>query len=880
MSDLNIIVLSPAEEALAWLNPDITNITYTEEWDKIPSISIEYPISEDNQDYSKLFKQGNKIYVGETPSTRPRLYVINEEYELDLWKENTITVTAEDVITELNYVEPYYYAGDDKIEVTQAFLTEVFKPYWNITKYQAPLDSSLKYIHPCGSMTKMSLLRLIEEETGNVFVWWYIKNSEDNTIVRHLDFIKPSGRGYTRKSVLDVGYNMDNIEYSVGESDTYKGMAPILTMSETSIDTSTSSTTSNSTSSSGLSRDEMQKILNGWKDWKGKDEGDINPYGWLDLAVKKGETIPCSVEKYSETSTTSSDSTDATAINESKEYYRVLSYWSAPFEKNKGDFFIFDNSDTDVNYKEVQPHQSGGDIVPKMGTVSTNNIHKYAIYADCANQLIQKRYPDVELTVTASDLDSQITSESCFNVYDKVYVRLRGYKELIFARITKTVKNLQDPSKNKITVSNIKIGSKIEQQGTFFIADDLKVTQGSGKYFTGTLKTYTVSDVGDITASPLSNAVVSITVIRKDEQVVTSSEAVPTTTTSSSTSTGGWSSTGVSADGTQIMAIGKPSASGESKYGYKFYKSVYKRKCPFCGSDQLIWGWMWSNSNYGYFPAKGTNEGGSLEGHIFCKKCDADFSCIEGKDHTSPPRATLTRISGPTLSSQAEAQQLKNGQMSTSVTTTTTKTETTGNNVTASVDSIMAKARNFKYGGNASSININEAKTLAKNQWAHDYVAKYHQCDCFGMTAYLFIEFKNAGYKVRAVKYYSQYAGSGTHRTVQIWQNGGWVDPSYAGYDTRFKAMSTKKAFVELIVADGASVSSETESSDTTTTTTTTTTTVPGYKKTYVRTTDENGAFKLQINLEAYSQNYILVCNYGGDLEHEACSQTVNLTVT
>ena len=64
MSDLNVIVLSPAEKPIVWLNSDTLNITYTEEWDKIPSISIEYPISEDNNDYTEIFKQGNKIYVG------------------------------------------------------------------------------------------------------------------------------------------------------------------------------------------------------------------------------------------------------------------------------------------------------------------------------------------------------------------------------------------------------------------------------------------------------------------------------------------------------------------------------------------------------------------------------------------------------------------------------------------------------------------------------------------------------------------------------------------------------------------------------------------------------------------------------------------------
>lgn len=114
---------------------------------------------------------------------------------------------------------------------------------------------------------------------------------------------------------------------------------------------------------------------------------------------------------------------------------------------------------------------------------------------------------------------------------------------------------------------------------------------------------------------------------------------------------------GLSPDGTQIMAIGLPSAVGESSYGYTFYKSVFQNKCPFCGASSLVWDWNWS----GIAPCKGTAEGGSAEGHIFCKSCDADFSCIDGKDHESPPRATLTRISGPQQSSEAEAQSLKSG---------------------------------------------------------------------------------------------------------------------------------------------------------------------------------------------------------------------------
>lgn len=126
---------------------------------------------------------------------------------------------------------------------------------------------------------------------------------------------------------------------------------------------------------------------------------------------------------------------------------------------------------------------------------------------------------------------------------------------------------------------------------------------------------------------------------------------------------GKFNSCGVSEDGTKLMTIGKPSAVGEDKYGYKLYKSVFERKCPFCGSNELYWGYMWS----GNFPCtKKYNNGsaGKYEGHVYCDGCDADFSCIDGKDHMSPPRATLTRISGPDPSSEEEAASLREGKYS------------------------------------------------------------------------------------------------------------------------------------------------------------------------------------------------------------------------
>ena len=123
---------------------------------------------------------------------------------------------------------------------------------------------------------------------------------------------------------------------------------------------------------------------------------------------------------------------------------------------------------------------------------------------------------------------------------------------------------------------------------------------------------------------------------------------------------------GVSPDGRYIMAIGRPSAAGElSKYGYTFYKSVFERICPCCRSDRLYWGIFWAGSetaNWGVFPATGLKESGSAEGHIFCAKCDADFSVIDGKNHGGGSK-NLIKVISTVSSSKDEAYILKNGQM-------------------------------------------------------------------------------------------------------------------------------------------------------------------------------------------------------------------------
>ena len=121
-----------------------------------------------------------------------------------------------------------------------------------------------------------------------------------------------------------------------------------------------------------------------------------------------------------------------------------------------------------------------------------------------------------------------------------------------------------------------------------------------------------------------------------------------------------WSQCGLSPDNKLLCAIGKPSAPGENKYPYSLHKTIFQNKCPHCGKATLVWGFQWGS---GKVPCKNTYEGGSAEGHIFCKNCDADYGCITGREHLNRSKYSVKIVSNPVKSSLNEANLLKNGKL-------------------------------------------------------------------------------------------------------------------------------------------------------------------------------------------------------------------------
>ena len=175
---------------------------------------------------------------------------------------------------------------------------------------------------------------------------------------------------------------------------------------------------------------------------------------------------------------------------------------------------------------------------------------------------------------------------------------------------------------------------------------------------------------------------------------------------------------GVSPDEKYIMAVGRPSASGElSKYGYKFYKTVFVRKCPFCGSRELYWNIFWTGNEHtstGTNPAVGLRKSGSAEGEITCKHCDADFS-IFGKDKATVARKNLTVHKKAVRCKKTEAYTLKKGKMYYDTIYETIKskkvTSTKGRHTSYTIPAALVKQA---YAIVGDSTGLDAAKKIAK----------------------------------------------------------------------------------------------------------------------------------------------------------------------
>ena len=288
-----ILVLNPEEEPLEYLDSEQCEIEEISEEKELRRLTLIYPLGDNINHTRDIFKIGNKVWIPGGNGLDPCLYIISSANKFDFWEDNNIELELEEVLVELNYVELFEQRGIEKIIIDSTFIEEEFGNYFIIDSdnIEDCLNENLQEVALNGTMTKLELLRYIEEETSNIFVTRYEKDETTNVIHRYLDFKQPNNVGRELNTVIDLSFNADNIEYTVDESDTFKAMAPILSLDSIS-------------GESEMTRSDLQTIINNWKN----------------LSISKGASIPMILEKITYNSTQTQNTSAGTPSNP----YKVL----------------------------------------------------------------------------------------------------------------------------------------------------------------------------------------------------------------------------------------------------------------------------------------------------------------------------------------------------------------------------------------------------------------------------------------------------------------------------------------------------------------------------------------------------------------------------
>lgn len=268
--------------------------------------------------------------------------------------------------------------------------------------------------------------------------------------------------GNIQEHVLDVGYNLEDVEFELNEEDTYTAIAPIL-----------------GGGNNDLGRLELNEVIN----------------NWIDLEVTKGSIIPMIVEKITDTKTPTSganyigdsvvegpywsrpqkpNDNNSEGEGGSYEYFKGTAYWAAPFTKLAGEMYIYDDTAIDIEYSHVRGKADSLDDrgplqLPKMGYVETSDEDPYAIYNDVAMKLKDKRTPKFDIEVDVANYQNGVFND--YDIHDKVYLKLPGYKALIVAVVSQTTKNIHDITKNTIKLTNYSVNSKVPQVETEILGD-------------------------------------------------------------------------------------------------------------------------------------------------------------------------------------------------------------------------------------------------------------------------------------------------------------------------------------------------------------------------------------------------------------------------
>jgi N-acetylmuramoyl-L-alanine amidase len=191
-------------------------------------------------------------------------------------------------------------------------------------------------------------------------------------------------------------------------------------------------------------------------------------------------------------------------------------------------------------------------------------------------------------------------------------------------------------------------------------------------------------------------------------------------------------------------------------------------------SDIIVDGWVANQTVCAMEDLNGVN--------IFEEISESSSSTSSSDIKTSSTTYNDVKSSSTTSTSDKNTTNstVKKSTSTTKKSTTTTKTSVSKKTSTTSSSTksqILASGAKYGYSHSASTASAMMACGSG---------------DCWAMSDYLYSRLSSAGIDSRIVQYSTAY--SSRHRSVQLYENGRWVDVPYSsyGYSTMFKATSSK----------------------------------------------------------------------------------------
>ena len=271
--------------------------------------------------------------------------------------------------------------------------------------------------------------------------------------------------GQVHEEILDFGFNIDNVELEIDETDTYTAITPVLNWDD---------------NDEKLTRAEKANIIQLWRN-AGVTKGNTAPM-IIERMMVAGETLAAARSSLGTLSSSNyyarpyhpQDQLDTNnPTNNQWEFWRATAYWKAPFTKNKGEFHITTDTELNTEYSHIKGRpdgRDGRDVMvsrPKMGNLETSAQLSWIIYNEVCNKLREKMNPDFNITVDVANLRKGRYND--YQLHDKVYVKIPDMNTLLTARVTKTVKEGHDVAKNTIELSNYSVNTVKQIQNNTFI---------------------------------------------------------------------------------------------------------------------------------------------------------------------------------------------------------------------------------------------------------------------------------------------------------------------------------------------------------------------------------------------------------------------------